>query len=82
MMAFPVRFFGVTNPVTNSPLVLSTDFEYLSNVPVLTIDVDEDFKGDGIKSADMIEKVGEVKGLNFQDPEAPAGRLKGPVGWF
>ncbi|XP_053196066.1 deoxycytidine kinase [Scomber japonicus] len=35
------------------------EFEYLNNVPVLTIDVNEDFKGSKIKSADMIEKVKE-----------------------
>uniref|UniRef100_A0A8C6V210 Deoxycytidine kinase n=1 Tax=Neogobius melanostomus TaxID=47308 RepID=A0A8C6V210_9GOBI len=35
----------------------SMEFEYLNNVPVLTIDVNEDFKGNKNKSADMIEKV-------------------------
>lgn len=35
------------------------DFEYLNQVPVLTIDVNEDFKGNEIKSADMIEKVSD-----------------------
>lgn len=35
------------------------EFEYLNNVPVLTIDVNEDFKGNKIKSADMIEKVSD-----------------------
>lgn len=38
----------------------STEFEYLNDVPVLTVDVNEDFKGDKIKSADMIEKVGGI----------------------
>lgn len=38
---------------------LSMEFEYLSDVPVLTIDVSEDFKGNKNKSADMIEKVKE-----------------------
>ncbi|XP_037341101.2 deoxycytidine kinase [Pungitius pungitius] len=36
---------------------MTMDFEYLSDVPVLTMDVNEDFKGDEIQSADMIEKV-------------------------
>lgn len=40
-------------------LAHSMDFEYLNQVPVLTIDVNEDFKGNEIKSADMIEKVSD-----------------------
>lgn len=36
------------------------EFEYLSDVPVLTIDVSEDFRGNEIRSADMIEKVREA----------------------
>lgn len=35
----------------------SMDFEYLSDVPVLTLDVNDDFKQNDSKSADMIEKV-------------------------
>lgn len=42
-----------------SPLAHSMDFEYLKDVPVLTMDVNEEFKGNGIKSADMIEKVSD-----------------------
>ncbi|XP_075939210.1 deoxycytidine kinase [Anarhichas minor] len=38
---------------------MTMEFEYLSDVPVLTIDVNENFKGNEIKSADMIEKVKE-----------------------
>lgn len=37
------------------------EFDYLSDVPVLTIDVNEEFKGHNIKSADMIEKVSDVE---------------------
>lgn len=37
------------------------DFEYLSNIPVLTIDVNEDFKASDQKGADMIEKVSGFK---------------------
>ncbi|KAI1904674.1 hypothetical protein AGOR_G00008130 [Albula goreensis] len=33
------------------------EFEYLNDVPVLTLDVNEDFKLDKTKSAEMIEKV-------------------------
>lgn len=33
------------------------DFEYLGEVPVLTIDVNEDFKHNENKSGNMIEKV-------------------------
>lgn len=33
------------------------DFEYLGEVPVLTIDVNEDFKYNENKSGNMIEKV-------------------------
>ncbi|KAF7659603.1 hypothetical protein LDENG_00295710 [Lucifuga dentata] len=36
---------------------MNTEFEYLNNVPVLTLDVNKDFKRDEIKGADMIEKV-------------------------
>lgn len=36
------------------------EFEYLGDVPVLTIDVNEDFKGNDLKNADMIEKVSDV----------------------
>lgn len=48
----------------------STEFEYLNDVPILTLDVSEDFKGDQIKGADMIEKVSDgdvimVKWSNF-----------------
>lgn len=42
------------------PLCLLTrriDFEYLSEVPVLTIDVNEDFKNNENRSGNMIEKV-------------------------
>lgn len=35
------------------------EFQYLSDVPILTIDVNEDFKGNEIKRADMIEKVND-----------------------
>lgn len=38
---------------------MTTEFEYLNDVPILTIDVNEDFKGSEIKKADMIEKVKE-----------------------
>lgn len=38
------------------------EFEYLNNVPVLTLDVNEDFKEDKVKCADMVEKVREFLG--------------------
>lgn len=38
-------------------VLCSMDFDYLSEVPVLTLDVNDDFKGDNFKCADMIEKV-------------------------
>ncbi|XP_005808658.1 deoxycytidine kinase [Xiphophorus maculatus] len=38
---------------------MNMDFEYLSDVPVLTLDVNDDFKQNDSKSADMIEKVKE-----------------------
>jgi len=37
--------------------VCSVDFEYLKEVPVLTLDVEDDFKNNQVKCADMIEKV-------------------------
>ncbi|XP_039863263.1 deoxycytidine kinase [Simochromis diagramma] len=38
---------------------LTMEFEYLNDVPVMTLDVNDDFKGDKIKCANMIEKVKE-----------------------
>lgn len=38
---------------------LRTDFEYLTKVPILTIDVNDNFKGDKEKCANMVEKVKE-----------------------
>lgn len=38
---------------------MTTDFEYLSNVPILTLDVNEEFKGNKSRSSDMLEKVKE-----------------------
>ncbi|XP_062867667.1 deoxycytidine kinase [Trichomycterus rosablanca] len=38
---------------------MSMDFDYLSEVPVLTLDVNDDFKDNKNKCADMIEKVKE-----------------------
>ncbi|XP_051907144.1 deoxycytidine kinase isoform X1 [Hippocampus zosterae] len=38
---------------------MTTDFEYLADLPVLTLDAAEDFKGNQSKSADMMEKVKE-----------------------
>lgn len=35
------------------------DFEYLSDVPVLTIDVNEDFKNNENKSGNMVEKASD-----------------------
>uniref|UniRef100_H2LD74 Deoxycytidine kinase n=1 Tax=Oryzias latipes TaxID=8090 RepID=H2LD74_ORYLA len=43
---------------------MSMDFEYLKDVPVLTIDVNEDFKESENKSADMIEKFQVKEFLN------------------
>ncbi len=37
--------------------VCSMEFEYLNEVPVLTLDVNDEFKDNKIKCADMIEKV-------------------------
>lgn len=37
--------------------VCSMEFEYLNEVPVLTLDVNDEFKHNKIKCADMIEKV-------------------------
>lgn len=38
-------------------VLCSMDFDYLCEVPVLTLDVNDEFKGDKFKCADMIEKV-------------------------
>uniref|UniRef100_A0A6J0UJT0 Deoxycytidine kinase n=1 Tax=Pogona vitticeps TaxID=103695 RepID=A0A6J0UJT0_9SAUR len=38
---------------------LRTDFEYLQELPILTLDVNEDFKGSKDKQENMIEKVKE-----------------------
>lgn len=42
-----------------SLLTHRTEFEYLNEVPILTIDVNENFKDDQFKSADMVEKVSD-----------------------
>ncbi|XP_076850520.1 deoxycytidine kinase [Brachyhypopomus gauderio] len=36
---------------------MSMEFNYLSEVPILTLDVNDDFKGNTVKCADMLEKV-------------------------
>lgn len=33
------------------------EFDYLSEIPILTLDVNEDFKGDKEKYTNLIEKV-------------------------
>uniref|UniRef100_A0AAY4ETE2 deoxyguanosine kinase n=2 Tax=Denticeps clupeoides TaxID=299321 RepID=A0AAY4ETE2_9TELE len=38
---------------------LKMEFEYLNEIPILTLDVNEDFKGDSVKCGDMVEKVKE-----------------------
>lgn len=43
------------------------EFEYLNDVPVLTIDVNEDFKGNEIKRADMIEKVSDRRAVSLSN---------------
>ena len=49
----------VTNRMSHSLLALthSMEYKYLNNVPILTLDVNEDFKVDQVKGADMVEKV-------------------------
>lgn len=37
--------------------VCSMEFQYLNEVPVLTLDVNDDFKDNSIKCGDLIEKV-------------------------
>ncbi|XP_034462391.1 deoxycytidine kinase-like, partial [Hippoglossus hippoglossus] len=39
------------------PQVLMLDFDYLNDLPVLTLDVDDDFKNDRIKQEVIIDKV-------------------------
>ncbi|XP_073790587.1 deoxycytidine kinase isoform X1 [Danio rerio] len=39
---------------------MSMDFDYLNDVPVLTLDVNDDFKDNNMMCADMIEKEGEI----------------------
>lgn len=48
-------------------VLCSMDFDYLCEVPVLTLDVNDDFKGDKFKCADMIEKVATLF-LSFTVP--------------
>lgn len=38
-------------------LSFSMEFDYLSEIPILTLDVNEDFKGDKEKYTNLIEKV-------------------------
>lgn len=39
--------------------VFRLDFEYLNDLPVLVLDVDDDFKNDRIKQEAIIDKVRE-----------------------
>ncbi|XP_071219365.1 deoxycytidine kinase-like [Salvelinus alpinus] len=34
-------------------------YEYLIDTPILTLDINKDFKGDKVKGADVVEKVKE-----------------------
>lgn len=43
-----------------SLLAHRTEFEYLNEVPILTINVNENFKDDQFKGADMVEKVSDT----------------------
>lgn len=36
------------------------DFDYLNELPVLVLDVSDDFKNDRIKREEIVDKVGEV----------------------
>lgn len=38
-------------------LIHSMVYEYLIDTPILTLDINKDFKGDKVKGADMVEKV-------------------------
>lgn len=40
--------------------VFRLDFDYLNELPVLVMDVGDDFKNDRIKQEEIIDKVGEV----------------------
>lgn len=40
--------------------VFRLDFDYLNEIPVLVLDVSDDFKSDRIKQEEIIDKVGEV----------------------
>lgn len=42
-----------------SLLAHRTEFDYLNEVPILTIDVTENFKDDQFKGTDMVEKVSD-----------------------
>lgn len=60
-MQFPtVGNYNISNCMFYIMSSHSMEFEYLNDVPVMTLDVNEDFKGDKIKCANMIEKVGTV----------------------
>lgn len=41
------------------------DFDYLNELPILVLDVDDDFKNDRIKQQEIIDKVGAVSSLVF-----------------
>lgn len=50
-----------------SCLLHRMEYDYLSDVPVLTLDVTEEFKADPTKCADMIEKVSGENVLLIRD---------------
>lgn len=49
---------GSRHVITDLTLcVFRLDFDYLNDLPVLILDVDDDFKNDRIKQAEIIDKV-------------------------
>lgn len=43
--------------ILNGYLVYRVDFEYLKDLPILVLDVNEDFKNDRIKQEGVVDKV-------------------------
>lgn len=57
MLKLVFQLFSLINYLNGSLVVYRLDFEYLKDLPILVLDVNEDFKNDRIKQEGVIDKV-------------------------
>lgn len=51
------QLFSLFNILNGYLVIYRLDFEYLKDLPVLVLDVNEDFKNDRIKQEGVVDKV-------------------------